>query len=270
LEYRLAPVADPNDLAAEPRSAVSNDRHPFDIVGQYEAFVVVAHLDAAIAREILPDEFELAPPADTPAGKHPVMYSFGKHRHVHPRAIKAYEYDYDEALIGLPHIAFPEDSDERFFHMTAVRLNNALATMIGAGLGFPKKMATIENTDTTYAIRTTFKKILRGDMRVTGKKFKDDHPNFAKIAPMMLQPVISKGPLGSIMVTKFSIDTARAFMLPATMEIEARDDSLPGLPKGLHRFDSIEATAFGGAYLSIHSWRLSQSSVRLLRAQRQP
>lgn len=239
----------------------------YDIVGQYEAFVVVPHIDAELARRILPTEFELMTPAGTPAGKHPAMYSFGKHRHVHPRALELFEYDYDEALIGLPFVGLRKDGrlEGPFFHMTAVRLNNEAANTIGVALGFPKKLATIENQDLRYAISMRSTRILEASMRLKGRKFKDDLPNFEVISPLMRQRVISRtpNPFGRIIVTTFSIDTASAFMVPATLELQAFDDSLPGLPKGTHSFDTIEKTAFGGAYLSIHTWRLAQPPVNV-------
>ena len=231
----------------------------FDVVGQYEAFVVVTFIDADVARKALPGDFELAPPDGTPAGKHPVMYSFGKHRHVHPPSMKLYEYDYDEALIGLPHVGIRKNGtlEGNLFHMIDVRLNNEAAEGIGRTLGFPKQMATIDNQDTTYAIATGSKRILTAKMELSGKKFKDNHCNFKVISPLMQQAAISRAMSGTIVATHFSIDTANAFMVPAKMTLEVADDSLAGLPRGTHHFDTIDTAAFGGAYLSIHSWRMS-------------
>jgi hypothetical protein len=58
--------------AALTRSGSDAERK-YDIVGQYEAFVVVTLIDATIARHILATDFELAPPGDIPTGMHPVM-----------------------------------------------------------------------------------------------------------------------------------------------------------------------------------------------------
>jgi hypothetical protein len=177
-----------------------------------------------------------------------------------------YEYDYDEALIGLPHVGIRHGGKlvEPLFHMTAVRLNNTVATAIGVALGFPKEMASIHNADMAYAITMGSTRIMDGEMYITGKKFRDDHPNFKLISPLMQQRVISKTKLGSITMTAFSIDTANAFMAPAKMRLQILDDSLPGLPKGIHEFDSIDTKAFGGAYMSIHSWRMSQPPLAIL------
>lgn len=261
---RFAKTTYPAGAAAASRPGSDAERK-YDIVGQYEAFAVVTYLDATIARQILPKDFELAPPGDTPPGMHPVMYSFGKHRHVHPRGVSVYEYDYDEALIGLPHVGIRQGGTlgEPRFHMTAVRLNNAVATAIGVALGFPKKMAIIDNADTAYAITMGTTRIMHGEMHVTGKKFRDDHPNFKLISPLMQQPVISKTKLGSITTTAFSIDTVNAFMTPAKMRLQILDDSLAGLPKGMYEFDGIDTKAFGGAYMSIHSWRMSQPPLAI-------
>ena len=235
----------------------------FDIIGQYEAFVVVPHIDARLARDILPKEFELMTPDGTPDGKHPAMYSFGKHRHVHPRGVKLLEYDYDEALIGLPCVGFRKNGQllGPFFHMTAVRLNNVAAFKIGKAMGFPKELATIDNKATTYEISMDSGPVLDASMQLKGKKFKDDLANFKAISDLMQQPVISDPPLGGIILTKFKIVTATAFMVPATLRLEVFDDSLAGLPKGTHEFDTIEKTAFGGAYMSIHSWELAQPPI---------
>jgi hypothetical protein len=231
----------------------------FDIVGQYEAFIVVTHVDAGVAAATLPREFELVPPPGTPKGMHPVMYSFGKHRHVHPDGIKVYEYDYDEALVGLPHVAIrgTGKGSSECFHMTDVRLNNKLATDIGRVLGFPKHMATITNTDVAYEIRDRSETLLTATVHLDGRQFKADHPHFELISKMMQQPVLSKS-AGKIITTHFAFNTAQAFMVPARMKIEVTSDLLACLPRGTYVFDTIDNAQFGGAYMSIHSWRISQ------------
>jgi len=229
----------------------------FDIVGQYEAFIVMTRIDAALARDILQPGMELAPPSGTPAGTHPVMYSFGKHRHVHPDALPVYEFDYDEALVGLPHVRLKGD-DTDCFHMTDVRLNNAVAQGIGRALGMPKHLAEIANADTSYRVADRFgNALLRATMTLDGKKFDDTHKHFRLIADMMQQPVISKV-AGRTIITHFTFDTAHACMIPARLAIEVTTDALAGLPKGSYTFGTIDEAQFGGAYMSVHSWRISQ------------
>lgn len=230
-----------------------------DIVGQYEAFVVVTYVDNDRAERALPSGFQLAPPAGTPAGMHPVMYAFGEHRHVHNVGLKMIEYDYDEALIGLPHVAIPRGNQmvPGFFSMIDVRLESRTALAVGKALGFPKRLAAITNTDTYYEIADNSRVLVRAHMAIAGRKFKDDQANFKVTSPMMQLPVASRTLVG-IITTSFSIDTANAFMVPAKMEVEVLEDSIAGLPKGTHAFDSIDTAAFGGAYMSIHSWRMTQ------------
>src|SRR5262245_47023055 len=187
----------------------------FDLIGQYEAFIVMTHVAAKDAAVVLPPEFELVPPANTPNGMHPVMYSFGKHRHVHPVTMSPYEYDYDEALVGLPHVAIKGRKSGPCFHMTDVRLNNTLAKDIGVLLGFPKHMASIANGDNSYGISNRSGALLEAEMHLDGGKFDDHHKHFPLIAEMMQQPVISKTKLGQIITTKFTFDTSRAFMFAA-------------------------------------------------------
>jgi hypothetical protein len=238
----------------------------FDIVGQYEAFIVMTHVDAKTAAATLPSELELAPPAGTPMGMHPVMYSFGKHRHVHPDALKVLEYDYDESLVGLPHVAVRGAGGalQACFHMVDVRLNNKIAKQLGDLLGFPKHMATIGNHDTSYRIHARTVPLLSVKMRLDGRKFKDDHRHFGLIARMMQQPVVSRSKIGRIIITEFTIDTANAFMVPARMTLEVTTDELACLPRGTHVFGTIDEKEFGGAYMSVHDWRIAQRPLVVL------
>jgi hypothetical protein len=82
---------------------------------------------------------------------------------------------------------------------------------------------------------------------------------------MMLQPVVSKIKIkNQIILTRFTFDTANACMIPARMALDVVADTLSGLPRGNYSFNTIDASAFNGAYLSIHSWRLSQRSLTLV------
>jgi hypothetical protein len=258
------PDRDLKGRVAPERAARKEPESPFDIIGGYDAFIVVTHVDKAIASALLPAQLELGYVPDTPAGKHPVMYSFGRHRNVHPRFFGLFDYDYEEALIGLPHVMFRRSNGTLsgpFFHMTAVRLNNRFATNIGVALGFPKEMATITMSPTGYSIRMSPSQpeVMRGEMRASGPPFNETFPNFASVSPMMLQRVISQTPSGNFVVTPFHIDTATALMMPARAEIRIFDDSLAGMPGGTYSFNGIDTTAFGGGYLSVHNWQMSPS-----------
>jgi hypothetical protein len=238
-------------------------RPTFDIVGQYEAFIVMTHVDAAIARDILQPGLELAPPNGTPAGRHPVMYSFGKHRHVHPDALHVYEYDYDEALVGLPHVR-GKGSGQDCFHMTDVRLNNSVAQGIGLALGMPKHLAAIRNADTSYRVADRIgNTLLTATMSLDGEKFDETHKHFRLIADMMQQPVISKM-AGRTIITHFTFDTVHACMNPARLPIEVTTDALAGMPRCSYKYGTNDEAQFGGAYMSIHSWRISQPPLVVL------
>jgi hypothetical protein len=234
---------------------------PMDIIGRYEAYVIVVHIDASIAHNALPPKCELLPPPNTPPGKHPVFYSFGSHFGVRPRFFSAFDYDYAEAIIGIPNVMFVHPDRKKSgprFVMTAVRLDNFFAHAIGVGMGLPKQMADFTITDTKYAFEHKGAEVMKGEMVVSGNPFDENHPNFKQISPLMQQEVLSRTPVGGLLLgTPFKIDTANAFMEPATAQFEIINDSLPGLPKGTYSFPGIDQTAFGGGYLSRHDWRMS-------------
>jgi hypothetical protein len=241
---------------------IFGETSPLDIVGQYSAFIVVTYVSSTIAERCLPRGLELAPPPGTPAGKHPVMYSFGSHYHVHPRFFKLWHYDYAEALVGLCNVKFRHADGSYsgpYFHMTSVRLNNAFADEIGVALGFPKRLAQFEITDTTYSFRVhgDSSPVMSGTFLISGDVFDSNFPNFKTISPFMQQPVISKSPSGTFLLTPFHIDTQTAFMMPMKAAIHVSDQSLAGLPMGQYDFKGIDTTAFGGGYYSYHNWRMS-------------
>lgn len=239
-----------------------------DIIGRYEAFTVVSHLPKDVARATLvADGLELGSAPGVPEGRHPVLYAFGVHKGVRPRFFKLWEYDYSEALIGLPHVMLHRSAGTvsgPFYYMTAVRLDNLLANALGVGLGFPKEMADFTITDTTYEFRMTpdGPPVVSARFTAAGDPFDETFPNFATVAPFMKQPVISKTAMpGTFLVTPFSVDTAHAYMFPMEASIDVRDNSLPGLPAGKHDFAGIDSTALCGGYFTAHSWRMAQPAL---------
>jgi Acetoacetate decarboxylase (ADC) len=242
----------------------------FDIIGQYSAFIVVSWLDAVAAQACLPPHLELAPPPGTPAGKHPVMYSFGRHRNVHPRFFHLWSYDYEEALMGLPCLQLRHadgSTSGPVYNMTAVRLDNEFADLIGVALGFPKRLANIQMGNTTYSIQMPGGPgpVMSGQFNASGGVFPPTFPNFQQIAQMVLQqPVISVAPGGAYLRTPFYIDTAAALMFPATAQFRVTDNSMCAFPAGEYQFPGIDVTAFGSCYHSVHNWTMSPPSIVVL------
>src|SRR5579872_4876649 len=87
-----------------PGLALGDYNSSFDIVGQYAAFIVVYYLGTGAAQACLPAHLELQSSIGAPPGKHPVMYSFGFHQGVHPKNFDIWNYDYAEALVGIPRV----------------------------------------------------------------------------------------------------------------------------------------------------------------------
>jgi hypothetical protein len=66
------------------------------------------------------------------------------------------EDDYNEALVELPFVTFRHQDGSvsgPYFQMTALRVDSELAYKLGVALGFPKQLAIMDVTDTTYSIR---------------------------------------------------------------------------------------------------------------------
>ncbi len=112
-------------------------------------------VDVKIAQAFLPPNVQLAPPPGTPLGKHPVVYCFGFQQGVRRRD-DIVEDDYNEALVELPFVTFRHQDGSvsgPYFQMTALRVDSELAYKLGVALGFPKQLAIMDVTDTTYSIR---------------------------------------------------------------------------------------------------------------------
>jgi hypothetical protein len=245
---------------------VDPDSSPDDLIGQCSGYIIVSFLDAAVAQACLLPNVELTPPAGTPAGKHPVLYCFGQQIGVRPRYSFAPGDDYDETTIGLPFVGLRHSDGTLsgpYFQMTALRLDDALAVEIGVAIGFPKELAIIDVTDTTYAIQMNpfASDVMSGTFGITGDQFGPDFPNFQTIEQMLLQqPVISQTAEGLYLVTSFRFDTQHAVMFPADAAFTAADSSIAGLPEGDYTFPGIDVTAFGGCFHSVHNWTMSPPS----------
>jgi hypothetical protein len=235
-----------------------------DIIGQASAYIMVSWLDAAVAQACLLPNVELAPPPGTPAGKHPVMYTFGSQLGVRPRyALLGLGDDYNETVVGLPCVNLRHSDGTAsgpYFQMTALRVDSAVADEIGVALGFPKEIGIIGADDTTYDIwmpPNPFP-VMTGTFSTTANAFGPDFPNFQTIEPMLLrQPVISRAPDGSFLLTQFNFDTSTAVMFTAEAAFTIADNSIAALPAGNYAFPGIDVMAFGGCFHSVHNWSMS-------------
>jgi hypothetical protein len=102
---------------------------------------------------------------------------------------------------------------------------------------------------------------MSGIFTPAGAGFGPAFPNFQAIEQLLqLQPVISQTPEGIFLVTTFQFDTQHAVMFPADADITIADNSIAGLPQNNYLFPSIDVTAFGGCFHSVHNWVMSQPS----------
>lgn len=245
---------------------VDPDGSPDDLIGQISAYIIVSFLDAAVAQACLLPNVELTPPPGTPAGKHPVLYCFGQQSGVGPRYSLAPGDNYNETTIGLPFVGLRHSDGTLsgpYFQMTALRLNDVLAVEIGLAIGFPKELAIVDVTDTTYAIQMNpfAGDVMSGTFGITGAQFGPDFPNFQTIEQMLLQqPVISQIADGSYLVTSFQFDTQNPVMFPADAAFTVADNSIAGLPQGDYAFPGIDVTAFGGCFNCVCNWTMSPPS----------
>ncbi len=277
-KWLLPPIETPPSVADIPawegvREAVHDllfpvdpDSSPDDIIGQCSAYIIVSFLDVAVAQACLLPNVELTPPPGTPAGKHPVLYCFGQQIGVGPRYSVAPGDNYNETTIGLPFVGLRHSDGTLsgpYFQMTALRLNDLLAVEIGIAIGFPKELAIMDVTNTTYSIQMNpfAGDVMYGTFGITGAQFGPDFPNFQTIKQMLLQqPVISQTAEGVYLVTSFRFDTRNATMFPADADFTVADSSIAGLPEGDYTFPGIDVTAFGGCFHSVHNWTLSPPS----------
>jgi hypothetical protein len=240
---------------------------PSDVLGQASMYVIVPLIDAAVAQACLLQGVELATPPGVPAGKHPVMYSFGFHRGVRPRYLDPSQgVDYNETVIGIPWVQFrqPDGSTSGpYFQFTSIRLDNAWAQWIGIALGFPKQLAIFDVGDTTYTftMQPGANPVMSGTFGAPGTPFGPDFPDFQAIeSSLMQQPVISQMPDGVYILTSFQFDRQDSVMFPAQADFTIADNSLTGLPASVYDFPGLDVTAFGGCFHGVYNWVMSQAS----------
>jgi hypothetical protein len=244
---------------------------PSDILGQASMYVMVPFLDATVAQACLLQGVELATPAWVPAGKHPVLYSFGFHRGVRPRYLDPSQgVDYNETIVGIPWVVFREPDGSTsgpYFQFVSIRLDNYWAEWLGLALGFPKQLAFFDVSDTTYSfsMQPGANPVMSGTFGPPGATFGPDFPNFQTIEPsLMQQPVISRMPDGVYILTSFQFDRPDSSMFAAEADFTIADNSLTGLPASVYDFPGLDVTAFGGCFHGVYNWVMSQASQVLL------
>jgi len=231
----------------------------FGFEGTARLWVVFEYVDTAYVKKLLPGYLQLATAPEFPAGKHPMMYTFGTQT-VAMRPFTWFKTSYRESIIGVCSVELKNGgSGGPYSLMTATPVTSLLALLLGRLFGFPKTMKRVKATDDTYSIATFLRKnaVLSNIFEATGPTDTPAaHPQCREIEKFLVHPVISRAPWGMLLASRFQFDEGSRKVTPvaATGQVMAQD--LAGLPGGTYRWPQPPVGGIRlGAFLLEHQWR---------------
>jgi hypothetical protein len=230
----------------------------FGFEGSARLWVIFEYVDRAYAERLLPDHLRLATSPEFPAGKHPMMYSFGTQT-VAMRPFSWLKTSYRESIVGVCSVELNKGkSSGPYSLMTAMPVTSLTALVLGRLLGFPKTMKRIAATDDAYAIATFLRNnvMVSNTFEPTGPPDTTADPHCPLTEKLLVHPVISRAPWGTLLASRFQIDESARKVTPVAARGRVTAQDLAGLPGGSYRWprppvDGIKL----GAFLLEHKWR---------------
>jgi len=233
---------------------------------------------------LLPPGLALGPHDVTPAGTHPVIFSFNDLTRAQmsvPSLLPV--LNYNEYTMGIPYTfiargGLNRNSPGPYYYMPKLFLNSTLAIMGGIAFwGFRKDPAFVHVEDDRFVIRTQSEQTLTSLAWKPSGAFKpiNEVPNFEPVRRMLDQPLISQvPPLGGpiYVVSDFDKrwDVATIRSLETTLTID--EDFVPDCRSFATCTVGRGTTAPGidksplGSYELVAPWRLSFPYLPIMRA----
>ena len=196
------------------------------VAGDYEGIISIFNLDSAVVASLLPEDLELAPPAGTVTGHHPIMINsnaFSGYMDLvngeeSPGAIA----DYDELVIAIPYVR-KVGGTKLFYFSLIMFLNEPTAVFAGNLFGYNKKEALVTKAGDWERIKYA---TLLGEpivelthavaeaVPIAEANF-EKLPSFVDIAQIFAMPLLGKRDDGTFTCTYFEMDPTNAVVAPA-------------------------------------------------------
>lgn len=243
-----------NPSEGENNLIMANSFYNGYITGKVDASVVFSAIDCQTLIPLLPKGVELAPQPYTPAGTHPVYWTFNFHQSDVTTPIPGLTLNYNEFGLVIPCVRL-SGGKELFAYPVVLYLNSWLGVLGGRVLWDLNKKhnaCSIQEGSTSESFQV--------EGRLTGI-FQDDggpqpasrFANFLKIKPMLDQPLLTVGWRGT-RKADFVLNFTNAAIQPLKGEI-ATQQFLPGLNGMVLPVQSLGETILGGFSFSV-PWTL--------------
>ena len=227
----------------------------FTLVGSARLWVVIYYVDRAVAEGILPPFVELGEAPHAPPGTHPVFYSFGLQK-VGLHWLRSVTHTYSEAVIGVcrTRLRAKTGAQQPYSVMSSVATNSPLATVLGWLVGYPKVWRRAAALEREFRINTLLsgRSLMAGQFETPGLPAPPGTPPSVELAEILRHPVVSRAPWGTLLASRFEIETALKFG-PVAGSAQVTGNELVGLAAGLHKWVPLGARP-DGAILSSHGW----------------
>jgi hypothetical protein len=231
------------------------------ITATYPANCAILALPDADVRKILTLNCALAPQNVTPPGTHPVLITLGDETNVKVPWLPWLPVpDYLESIVVVPWVVHASAPGAVMANPGRIWLNG-LSPMIGGRIfGFRKRLARMEDGDSSYSAQTFFARrpILNAQYTLRGEPGKpSSFPNFAPLEPIFTQSLLVRFlciyPLMS-MAMDWELEEATMQSLDMTLEIDP--GAFPGIPPGTYQIEGIDRQVIGGFRLTA-TWRMA-------------
>jgi hypothetical protein len=231
------------------------------ITATYIANCAILALPDSDVRKMLTLDCALAPQSVTPAGTHPVIILFGDETNVRvPWLPFIAPFQYGETILVVPWVVHASSPRAVMANPSRLWVNHFAAWLGGRIFGFPKRLARIEESASSYSVRSLFagQPIFSPKYGVPGLPGKpSSFANYAPIEPIFKQLLLLRlfciFPLISI---DMHWEMAEATMQALAMDVEVYRGADPGIAPGSYRVESIDQQAIGGFRLTVN-WRMA-------------
>lgn len=224
-------------------------------LGQYATTIITVPLPRGEVRKMLEPGLELAPlppeiEAIVPDDTHPVLFTLGSQRNVHPSRFAVFNLDYLEASADIPLVRPTKsgDSTQTYFYTSRIYLTKFFPLLLGLVYGLPKQRADMGMGDECYAVNnhSDCELVLECAMETDGPPGKpSDYPLFEKAMPRLLgDPVISKV-LGMLIWFKFVWKFDQATVQPMKSTLNLVRPVREGAPTGRFQSPSLQTSPLG-------------------------
>lgn len=230
--------------------------------GTYTANCAILSLPVADVNRLLTRDCALSQQSITPVGYHPVILMLGDETNVRflpplLRILPAIEYL--EVTLAVPWVVYATDPGTVMAQPSRLWLNKFVPMFGGRIVGFPKRLARMAMTGSSYSVRSFFSglPVLSAQYGVGGQEGSPtSFSNYGAIAPIFEEVfLLHLFCLFPAVAVDMHWEMERATMqsLDMTLDVQKRCD--PGIPAGSYSIEGIDQQVTGAFRLTV-PWRL--------------